>query len=516
MELSLEDQRLLAPYVTSLSDPVFALRNLPEEVVAVLFAYYSRSQDDLRTNLLRLLRQGDLELARGTPAPDPEAASLETARQRAREFHEKWVVGYGHASVAEHAVAHLALEDVSIIASKLVEHSRLASYTEKSTRYVPFPRRYHTPVNLPAPERTEFENAVGRLFDAYQELLPELTGRVMAEGDPAAFRTERGYRSACQARACDALRALLPAATCTNLGLTANARTLEGMISRLLSHPLVEARQLGERIQAAAAPAIPTLIKHARPSDYARETPPAMRRLAAELLSGCEESPAPASGSVVRLVAAPEDAEQRLAAAILHEHSEVGYDRVWSRLSAAPRDAARRVIREYLARRRIHGSQEHGYQDPPLRGVEHASFTFEVLVDYGAYRDIQRHRMATQSVQRLGCLHGYEVPQLITRYGLQDRYQELMERAAASWQRLEAAAPEEAQYAVPLAYRLRMLITWNLRAMAHFITLRSARQGHPSYRRVAWQVHDCLLERFPALAELIRCDREEYEFARPG
>ena len=119
-----EERSLLAPYVTSLDAPIFALKGLPEEVVAVLFAYYSRSREDLRANLLRLLREGDLDLA-GRAVADPlNEGELETARRKAREFHEKWVVGYGHASVAEHAVAHVAIEDVSIVASKVIEDAR--------------------------------------------------------------------------------------------------------------------------------------------------------------------------------------------------------------------------------------------------------------------------------------------------------------------------------------------------------------------------------------------------------
>src|SRR5277367_5771398 len=99
----------IAPYVSSLSDDVFALTGLPEEVIAVLFAYYSRSRDDLRTNLAKLLADADLDVAEGAVA----VRSVGMASEKARAFHEKWVVGYGHGSVAEHAVIHLAIEDVS-------------------------------------------------------------------------------------------------------------------------------------------------------------------------------------------------------------------------------------------------------------------------------------------------------------------------------------------------------------------------------------------------------------------
>src|ERR1700748_552339 len=125
----------IAPYVSSLTDDVFALAGLPEEVIAVLFAYYSRSRDDLRTNLARLLADQELDVGESTAAG---RTALHRATEKARAFHEKWVVGYGHGSVAEHAVIHLALENVRVVASKVVEDLRLGSSTEKSTRCVVF------------------------------------------------------------------------------------------------------------------------------------------------------------------------------------------------------------------------------------------------------------------------------------------------------------------------------------------------------------------------------------------
>jgi thymidylate synthase ThyX len=509
--MSPDTRALLAPYVTSLDSSVFALKNLPEEVVAVLFAYYSRSRDDLRSNLLKLLQDRELDVAR-LVAADGEA-DLALARQKAREFHEKWVVGYGHASVAEHAVAHVAIEDVSIVASKLIEDARLASYTEKSTRYVPFPRSYYPAPELSGTAGDLYHRTVGALFDVYEELLPRVTERVSETADRSQFKTERGFLNSCQAHACDALRYLLPAGTVTNIGLTANARTLEHLISKLLSSPLAEAQQLGERIKDETQKVIPTLIKYARRKDYFVETPPALQALADELLGDGGEG---ADARAAVLVSSPTDAEARLAAGILYEFTSQPYEALWPQVRALSTEQHRRVIGEYLERRRTYGTPPHTYTDPPLRSLEHLYFTFDVLVDYGAYRDIQRHRMATQTTQRLTCLHGYDVPELLDRYGFRDRFEKAMAGAAEAWQRLAAEHPEEAQYVVPLAYRKRVLFTWNLRELHHFISLRSARQGHISYRRIAWAVYQALEREHPFLARFINVDLAEYEMARPG
>ncbi|MBM3458180.1 MAG: FAD-dependent thymidylate synthase [Armatimonadetes bacterium] len=514
-----DETRLLTPYVTSVEAPVFCLRNLPEEVVAVLFAYYSRSEQDLRRNLLKLLEERDLDLIGAPLAPEGEdSEDLARAREKAREFHEKWVVGYGHASVAEHAVAHVAIEDVSIVASKVIEDARLASYTEKSTRYVPFPRRYYELPELAGASR--YRETMEGLFDLYAELLDPLTEAVAEQADRSAFKTERGYRNSCRAQACDALRYLLPAATHTNLGLTANARTLEHLISKLLSQPLQELREIGTRIKQEAGVVIPTLIKYARPSVYMEETPPALAALATALLRpGTKENPPVGGGETpaVQLVDGPADAELRLATAILYEFSGLPYETILTRLRGLPREEHERVIAEYLARRRTYGDPAHGYTDPPLRSLEHAVFTFDILVDYGAYRDIQRHRICTQTTQILTCREGFDTPELLVRFGFQSRFEEAMYRAREAWDGLAATHPFEAQYAVPLAYRKRVLFSWNLRALHHFISLRSARQGHPSYRRIAQEVYRALETSYPFLARFIRVDQTPaYGLSRPG
>lgn len=512
MPLSADERALVAPYVTSLDSPVFVLKNLPEEVVAVLFAYYSRSRDDLRTNLLRLIQEQDLNLAGRILVDLTDEGDLSLARQKAKEFHEKWVVGYGHASVAEHAVAHVAIEDVSILASKVIEDARLASYTEKSTRYVPFSRAYYKAPELPSASGERCRETIEGLFDLYEALLEQVTERVMAAADRTQFKTERGFSNSCQAQACDALRYLLPAATHTNIGLTANARTLEHLLSKMLSSPLQEVRRTGESIKEEATKLIPTLIKYARTSDYMRETPLAMRALAERFIG----QPPAGPGRAVALVRSPEEPEATLAAAILYEFSEAPYPAVWEHVGRLPRAAHEEVIQEYLQRRRTHGDPVHGYTDPPLRSLEHLYFTFDVLVDYGAFRDIQRHRMATQTTQRLTCAHGFDVPELLDQCGFRGPFEAAMHRAADAHEILAADHPEEAQYVVPLAYRKRVLFTWNLRELHHFISLRSARQGHTSYRRIACQVFDELERAHPFLAKFIRVDRSDYAMARPG
>ncbi|HWT78459.1 MAG TPA: FAD-dependent thymidylate synthase, partial [Candidatus Methylomirabilis sp.] len=284
-----EEMAILAPYVTNVGRPIFALKNLPEEVVAVLFAYYSRSRESLRRNLLKLIQERDVDLEERLQWAVGDQDELALARQKAKEFHEKWVVGYGHASVAEHAVAHLAIEDVSIVVSKIIEDTRLASYTEKSTRYVVFDRDkfYREPRIMASRHAQLYEETCSFLLEAYSRLTGPVVQAIKGETPREEKQTERGYETACRAKSCDILRYVLPAATLTNIGVTANGRVLEHMISKLLSHPLEESRQIGALLKTEAEKIIPTLLKYADFNTYMAETHQAMESLASEAFAGC-------------------------------------------------------------------------------------------------------------------------------------------------------------------------------------------------------------------------------------
>ncbi len=503
-EFTADETAVLRPYVTNVDRPIFALRNLPEEVVAVLFAYYSRSRESLRRNLLKLIQDNDLDLERHLTWADLEQDDLALAKRKAKEFHEKWVVGYGHASVAEHAVAHLAVEDVSIVASKVLEDTRLASFTEKSTRYVIFDRDkfYREPRIAASPRAALYEDTCRFLLDTYARLMDPVTAAIRAETPRGERQTDRAHEAACRAKACDVLRYILPAATLTNIGMTINGRLLEHLITKLLSHRLAECHRIGTLLKAEAEQVIPTLIKYAGVSEYLRGTGDVMETLARAHLDGI----APAEAPAVALVRYPDDAEERLVAAVLYGYASHPLAQIEQRVRSLSQEKKARIIDEYLGRR--------GPHDQPLRALEHLTYTFDILVDFGAFRDIQRHRMITQTPQESTAIHGYSTPPEIARYGSSSVFHECMTRAMAAHAAIAKDLPREAQYVLPLAFRKRVLFTWNLREIHHFVQLRSSRQGHTSYRQIAQQVFREVERVHPLLARYIRVDLEDYSLAR--
>lgn len=498
----------IAPYVSSLTDDVFALSGLPEEVIAVLFAYYSRSRDDLRTNLARLLADQELDVTQGA---GPVRPALHLATEKARAFHEKWVVGYGHASVAEHAVVHLALENVSIVASKVVEDLRLGSFTEKSTRYVVFDQKsYVEPPGLSPEAAARYRGVVESLFGAYLDLMPKVTAALHARVPRAEGASDTAHAAVIRAQACDLLRGLLPAGTRTNIGLTANARALEMLLSKMLSHPLGEVVSLARSMHAAALHVAPTLVKYAAESAHrkglSKSVNEALRRVYA---------PPAASGTStmvltqpVRVVRFDKDALERVVLALAYEGSDSATHAsgLIDGLRHATQGELGDIVKAAFAAR--------GPHDTPPRALEASTMTFELMLDFGAYRDLQRHRMLTPATQRLTCHLGFETPNELVDLGFSDAYHVALLSNYDAWQKLEAEYPNEAQYAVPLAHRLRTLWTLNLRELFHVIELRSGKQGHPSYRRIAQGMFRAATSVQPWLKELIRVDLNSYALAR--
>ena len=453
---------------------VYSLDHLKPEVLAVAFAKCSRSPESFS------------EIAK------------ELTDEKSADFHEKWVVGYGHSSVAEHADLHLAIENVSILATKVIEDNRLASFTEKSTRYQQFDRsRYYKPVSIMNSRFAQrYENTMNEIYDAYTGMFEPMRVFITKKYPKNPEEMEKAYNATTKARVCDNIRYLLPTATLTNLGLTANARVLEHAIVKLLSHPLQEMKDIGATIKSEALHIIPTLIKFADSNKYTQETISALNELTKKTLPA---SPAPASP--VTIVDYDHNAENKLVAAILYRFSQLPFLQILETVEKMDNSQKEKIIDEALRRRESF--------DAPIRELEHIYYTFDILMDYGAFRDIQRHRMCTQTNQAVTITHGYETPEELIEAGLQNAYKEVMEKAANLYLEMHPEYPDEAQYVVPFAFRKRTLFTWNLRELHHFISLRSGLKGHISYRRIAQACWHRVNEVHPLLAKYINVNMEK-------
>jgi len=489
------ESAVLARYFTNLDRPVFALRNLPEVVKGALFSRYSRTEKSLRRVLLEeFINEPDsgFEALTGNPADSDDMVAV----RKAEEFYERVLVGYGDDSVAELAGAHVAVERTSTLAAKALEDSRIGiSPLEKSTRYVRFDRPgpdgrclFYRGPELAHPD---YEPAADALFGVYSSLVEPVTEAIRARFPIEAGETDRAWKSATRAKSLDLLRGLLPAGALTNLGLFGNGRAFEYLITKLAAHELPECRRLASDLHTELALVIPAFVKRALDERYGGPSAERMARIR-EAMAGLAErrSVEPVGGPSVKLIESDPEAERKVVAAALFPHSDLSFEELGG-------DPAR--VLEALLGDRANRRQR------VSRALEHATYTFEIVANFGAYRDLHRHRMLTQDRQLLGTALGYDLPPGLEDLGMAGRFRAAIEAAAAVHPRLvREAGPELAQYIVPLAFRVRWYFRANLREVIHLCELRTTPQGHPDYRWVAQEMFRRVAEVHPRLAGYAR------------
>ncbi len=444
-------------------------RLLPPEVIAVAFAKTSRS-----------------------PKPFREIAE-ELTQEQSSEFHEKWVLGYGHASVAEHAVLHLALENLSRLAIECLESNRLCSYTEKSTRYQIFDAFYVPPAIAASPHAERYVATCRHLFETYQASLDPVRRVIESWYPRKADEPDRTYASRIRSKYVDVCRFLLPCATLANVGMTANARALEHAITKMLSHPLEEVREIGAEVKRVATAEVPTLVKYADPNAYLVETSEAMAALAAKHVDG---GPGSGDAAGVRLVHYDRNAETRILTACLYRFGRASYPDVWAQVSNMTAVERSGVLEQALGRL--------GRYDAPMRELEHTTYTFDIVCDQGAYFDLKRHRMMTQTPQAPTVDHGYAVPRAMDEAGFGRRFRDAIDQATDAYHAVARGLPSAAAYLVTNAHNRRFLATINLRELYSMVPLRARESGHFSYRRIALLVHEAVRDIHPALVEYVR------------
>lgn len=438
---------------------------LPPETIAVTFAKTSRSPESF------------------------EQIAAELTAASSAEFNKKWVVGYGHSSVAEHAVVHIAFENVSRLAIETIESNRLASYTEKSTRYQTWADdAYYIPEELHQhPLRSVYTGACDALFSAYQGCLNEVNAYLNANALKEENETDAHLARRLRTQAIDACRYLLPAAALANVGMTVNARALEHAIGKMLSSPLREARLIGEEMKQAAMTSVPTLLKYANPSPYLEQVRQDFSAL---------ESPQPEMGADwCQLIHFDAQGVERVLAAALYREQELPYAQALRWVSEMPPHEKETLLRRLFSTPTAHTI--------PARELEFASFTFDLILDQGAYFELKRHRMMTQTPQRLTASLGYALPRLIADAGALPAYRAAMETAHAAYAQLAAVNREIAAYLVPNGYNRRVLLNTNLRSLMHFIRLRSAPNAHFAVRRAAQRLAEETCARAPELCALL-------------
>ena len=514
-----EEKAILEPFFTNLDKDVFALRNLPEVVKGALFARYSRSDKSLRRVLLdEFIKKPEMGFKQIVRMQTDSGVDQIVAIQKAEEFYERVLIGFGDDSVAELGGAHLAVENISNIATKVIEDARIGICPlEKSTRYVYFDQKpggkymYYRDKDIMESRFADlYINTMDMLFDTYSSFIEPMR-KFLMERFPNEGMSERAYKSTIRAKVCDIIRVLLPTGTLTNVGLFGNGRAFDYLLTKMYAHPMREMRDLAAAMQEELRKVIPPFVKrcndekHGKPHQAFLRDKWTIARLSKEILRDLTETDDKES---LRLIDYDKDAETKVVAAILYPMSSLPMAKIREKVARMSSAERKKVINAYVAGRT---NRRH----KPGRAFENVYYTFDILGDYGIYRDIQRHRILTQERQLITTKHGYDVPVEIEDADLADKFREAMDAAAVAFEKISTVMPLQAQYVVPMGYKIRWYITMNLREAYHLCELRTCMQGHPTYRKLAQNIYKKIKEVHPVLAEGMKfVDMNDYSLER--
>jgi len=483
---------ILARFFTNIDRPVFGLINLPEVVKGALFARYSRSPKSVRRLFL------DEFVANAETGIETIAAHLDgedplVNLRRAEQLYDRVFFEYGDDSVAQLGGVHLAVEQASNVLTKVLEWGRLASYLEQSTRYIYYDQklgerfRYQTPPEIAGSSlSTEYTEYMDRLFETYSRVVATMTVFFERRFPKQAGDSNLVWKSTIRAKACDTARGLLPASTLSNVGIYGTGQAYEMALLRMQAHPLAEVRRYGVMMLEELRKMIPSFLRRVDlpergvlASSYQARISEEMRRIA----TGLKAEPEPRS--MVTLTDWDPDAETKLVAAALYAVSDLPDGQLATIAKHLTSEERARIIAAYVGER---GNRRH----KPGRGMERTSYRFDILCDYGAFRDLQRHRMLTLEWQPLSARLGYDTPADLAEVepSLVNTWQEAMERAGGFYEKVRPVfGIDVAQYVVPFAYNVRFVMQMNAREAIHLIELRTQPAGHRGYRLVCQEMH---------------------------
>ncbi len=503
-EFTPDEADVLRRYFTNLDGPVFALVNLPEVVKGALFARYSRSPKSLRRLFLDEF-VGDLDIT-GDATIDATVGL-----RRAEELYDRVFFEYGDDSVAQLGGVHLACEQASNLLTKVLEWGRLMAYLEQSTRYIAYDTRlggryryFRDPEVLGSELGLRYIGDMDRLFDSYAELVPTMADFYREQFPKDQADSDFVYRQAIRAKAFDAVRGVLPAASLSNVGIYGTGQGYEALLLRMRSHPLPEARAYADLMLGELRKVIPSFLKRVDLDDrgvawstYLASTRSGVEEIAAGLFP--PGGPKPEPGPAVALLDWDPDGEVKLVTAMLYAHTHVAEAVLEQRVRAMTVEERLEVIRAYVGERE---NRRH----KPGRALERLTYRFDVLADYGAFRDLQRHRMLSIEWQQLSPRHGFTRPDAVDLAGCTERFDEAMERSSSLHDALADRFPAQAPYAVSLAYKVRFYLHLNAREAMHMLELRTTPQGHPAYRVVGQEMHRLIADQagHQAVAEAMR------------
>jgi len=423
---------------------------------------------------------------------------------------QRVITAFGDDSVQQLGGLHLVVENASQLLLKKVEWGRLAAYLEQSTRYIYFDQkdkngryRYFVPENLKPNVRKQYCEAMDTIFELYSTMVRGLTEHITAKSTVPEKERDGAWKQAVRAQACDAIRATLPMATTATVGVFASGQALESLIMRLQSDELPEVRETGDSLLTEARKIMPMFLERADKPErggamiaYKANTAREVAKLAKKHLPSAHAS---VDQQEITLVDFYPKNELLLVADMLYEHSGLPLEQLQEIVNDWPYKQKTEVFKAYMGERL---NRRHR----PGRALEKAHYSWDIVCEYAAFKDLQRHRMVDdQEWQALTPRYGYDIPALVEEAGLTEQFEACFDISLKLYSLLQQQGyAMEAQYAVLHGHRMRWKVTYNAREAFHLHELRTSPQGHPVYRKLVLQMHEKVAEVHPLMAEAMK------------
>ena len=479
----------LQSYVTNLDKDIYALKAaLAPQTIAAAMARLSRKFDDLR-NILKDEFSGE--------------------NNNDQKLLRRVISEYGDDSVQQLVGQHIVVEGASNLLTKKLEKGRLGAYLEQSTRYIYYDKKdndgqykYYIPEDFDKETKIKYRRSMDYIFDQYSLVVHKLTDYIRSHTSPKSEEDKNPWLSATKALACDISRSMLPASARSTVGMYLSAQSLEHLIIKLLGDETAEARQAGRDILVEARKVIPAFLERADKDNRGAETTAYIKRTRSktnETVQKYLNSQFSIDTNPINLTDYWPKNELDIAADICFEFSSLSSEEIKASLGKMPVDQKREIILEYVGDR---GNR----RQKPGRALEKIHYSWDILCDYGVFRDLARHRIVdNMEWQELSPRFGYSVPDMINEAGLADHFVSCFDESLNLYNFLhQKGYVQESQYAVLLGHRMRWKVTFNAREAFHILELRTSPQGHSTYRKLARQIHDKIAEVHPLIASSMK------------
>ncbi len=519
---SKKEEKILKDHFSNVDRSIFAIITPKQVDRGALMSRYSRTDKNMRRVFLDEFLKNP---------------------NRGEEFYNRILLEYGDDSVAELGEAQIAIEGLSNIAVKKIEDRRIGlSYLEKSSRYVAWNKKekgkyrfYREPIIMKSKFADMYIDACNFDFDVYSKNIEPMISYVREkfpiekysfkdsdDGKEKLFSKLKNstdiksanfiYRGSTKAKALDILRGLLPASTLTNVGITGNGRAFEYLLTIMHSSSLQEERNLASKIKLELDSTIKSFVRRTN-DKYGKELQSYFQsiRKTAKSLAKNHISKKATNGDFTKLVYyEPESkALDQIIVSILYEQSpSVPYNKIDLDVKKMSKTKKQKIIKTFA---RLRKNRRHR----PPRAFEMTQYTFDLINNFGMFRDLHRHRALTLERQLLTTDHGFSIPKEIKVLGMEKDFKDSMSKTKQVFEKIRKKFPEQAQYVVNFAYNYPYFMHFNLREACHLIELRTVPQGHADYRRVVQQMYKQIKKVHPSLSEIIKfADLTEYELER--